>query len=146
MREGTFTYYTLQHRIIQRTPWNKPKEPLKPVKDEWGCTNWETFGWVIEPWHGTGNNYRPKYRKAHDEIHNVWEKTRRRGWWTFKFAVRGLKRVREADAKGVFDYKEHETSKVVQRVRHEFRLVKVTGSKKTEVADTEELIDQLVSC
>lgn len=146
MRDGTFTYYTLQHRTTHKSPWLKPDGPLEPVEEkEWSFSSWDFFGGVAEPWHGTGNDWRPKFKEAHDETHSVWANTGCHGWWSLKFAVKGLKRVRKADAKGKFDcfdgYRHHE-----QAVRHEFRLVKVTVSKKTEEVSAEDAFEQLAAC
>lgn len=144
MKDGTFTFYTLQHRTTHRSPWLKPNEPLELVEDHgWSFSSWDVFGGTAEPWHGSGNDYRPKYRVAHDETHSVWANTGWHGWWSLEYAVKGLRRVRAADAKGKFDvrdrYRHHE-----QAVRHEFRLVKVTVSKKTEVLTPEEVMEALV--
>jgi hypothetical protein len=145
MRDGTFTYYTLQHRRTHTSPWLKPQDKLKSVKDkEWDFSNWDVFGLTAEPWHGKGNDWRPKFKKAHNETRDCWANTGHSGWWTLKFAVRGLRRVRKADAKGKFDsrsgYGHHE-----QAVRHEFRLVKITVSQTTEGIPEEDWISELAS-
>ena len=144
MDDGDFIYYTLQHRCTHKSPWLKPEGKLEPVGDkDWSFSSWEFFGGTAEPWHGRGNDYRPKYKEAHDETHDVWACTSHHGWWTLKYAVKGLRRVQAADAEGKFDsrdgYKNHS-----QAVRHEFRLVKITTSKKTEEISANELMDQLV--
>lgn len=146
MNDGTYTYYTLQHRRTHKSPWLKPKGKLKPVKDvrdkKWDFSNWDVFGSIAEPWTGKGNDYRPKFKKAYDETHDVWAHTDHNGWWTLKFAVRGLRRVRKADAKGKFDsrsgYGHHE-----QAVRHEFRLIKITVSQTTEFISEEDWMNEL---
>jgi len=143
MQEGEFTYYTLQHRRTHKSPWLDPEGPLEPVDDqEWSFSSWDVFGGTAEPWAGSGNNYKPKHKKAHDETHSVWACTGRHGWWSLNYAVKGLKRVRKAQAKGKFDsrdgYGHHE-----QAVRYEFRLVKVTVSKKVEEVSLEDAFAQL---
>ena len=148
MQDGEYTYYTLQHRRTHESPWLKPKGKLKDVRQEhqeWNFSSWDVFGGTAEPWHGSGNDYKPKYRKAHDETHDVWACTGRHGWWSLKYAVKGLKRVQEAQAKGKFDsydgYRHHN-----QALRYEFRLVKVTLSKKTEEVSLDEAFEQLAGC
>ena len=144
MDDGNFTYYTLQHRCTHKSPWLKPKGKLKPVDDrDWSFSSWDYFGGTAEPWHGRGNDHRPKYTKAHDETHEVWAHTRHHGWWSLKYAVKGLRRVQAADIKGKFDSKES-YGHCAQAVRHEFRLVKITVSHKTEEISANELMDQLV--
>lgn len=132
MNDGTFIYYTLQHRITHKSPWLKPAGKLSPVKDdkEWSFSNWDFFGNTAEPWCGKSNDYHPRYRKSHDETHSVWANTSHHGWWTLKYAVMGLRRVQKADAKGKFDVYHHGHHE--QATRHEFRLVKMTVSQTTE--------------
>lgn len=144
MNDGNFVYYTLQHRTTHKSPWLKPEDKLSPVKDdkEWSFSSWDFFGGKAEPWCGKGNDYHPRYKKSHDETHAVWANTSHHGWWTLKYAVRGLRRVQKADANGKFDsrdgYRNHN-----QAVRHEFRLVKMTVSQTTEEVSTEDLMGAL---
>jgi hypothetical protein len=146
MRDGTFTYYTLQHRRTHESPWLKPRGKLKPVKelDDWSFSSWDVFGGTAEPWVGTGNNYKPQFKEAHDETHSVWACTGRHGWWSLKYAVKGLRRVQAAQARGKFDsrgtYGSHN-----QALRYEFRLVKVTVSKVTEEVSSDDLMEALVA-
>lgn len=145
MNDGNFVYYTLQHRTTHKSPWLKPEGKLSLVKDDtpWSFSSWDYFGGTAEPWHGKGNDFRPKHKEAHDETHSVWANTGYHGWWSLKYAAKGLNRVRKADAKGKFDsrdgYGHHE-----QAVRHEFRLVKMTVSQTTEEISVDEAIEQLV--
>jgi len=134
MRDGTFTFYALQHRRTHESSWGKPEGKLKKIKkkDKWAFSSWDYFGATAEPWYGRGNDWRPKHRKSQNETHEVWSNTGGcHGWWTFKYAVRALERVRKAGAKGKFDSRDN-YDKPMRAVRHEFRLVKVTMSKKTE--------------
>jgi len=147
MMDGEFAYYTMQHRRTHKSPWLKPDDSLEPVEDneenkEWAFSSWDVFGGIAEPWHGSGNDYKPKHKKAHDETHDVWASTGRRGWWSLKYAVKGLRRLQKAQAKGKFDcrdgYRNH-----CQALRYEFRLVKITVSKKTEEVSLEDAFQQL---
>ena len=134
MRDGTFTFYTLQHRRTHTSPWLKPQGKLKPTTDkddkEWVFSSWDVFGPTAEPWHGPASNWRPKHKKAQNETHAVWADTGYHGWWTLKYAVKGLRRVRKADANGKFDCRSS-YGRREQIIRHEFRLVKVITSQET---------------
>lgn len=137
----TYIYYTLQHRRTHQSPWLKPKGTLRKVHDsDWSYSSWEHFGSQAEPWHGTGNAYRPKYLISHDETHDVWEKTGRHGWWTLTYAIQGLRRVQKAQTKGKFDsydgYGHHN-----QALRYEFRIVKVTITKETEIINDQTIAE-----
>ena len=70
MRDGEFEFYALQHRRTHTSPWLKPEGKLKSVKDdnkEWDFSSWDVFGGTAEPWCGSGNDHKPKFKKAHDE-------------------------------------------------------------------------------
>ena len=141
MQDGTWTYYQLQHRLTHESPWLKPQDPLHRVKDkDWSGSSWDYFGHVAEPWIGKGNERRPQFRRSHDETHEVWSATSHRGWWTLKYAIRGLKRLRAANLEGTFDsrgnYGEH-----CQASRYEFRIIRVTVSKETEIVTCEQMLE-----
>jgi len=135
MKDGNFIFYALQHRRTHLSPWLKPNDKLTKVEDkedeEWAFSSWDVFGLTAEPWHGRGNEYRPKFKKSHNETFDVYINTTYHGWLSLKYAIKGLKRVQKADTKGKFycrsSYGYHE-----QAVRHEFRLVEVVISKKTK--------------
>lgn len=135
MKDGQHVYYTLQHRRTHESPWLKPKCSLLPIKnfnEEWIFSSWDIFGGIAEPWHGKGNDYHPKHKEAYDETHSVWVNTNCHGWWSLKYAAKGLRRIQKADTKGKFDsydgYRHHN-----QAIRHEFRLVKITVSQETKI-------------
>ena len=141
MNDGNFIYYTLQHRRTHESPWLEPEEPLVPTKDkEWSFSSWDVFGRTAEPWHGKGNDYRPKHDKSHDETYSVWTNTGHNGWWSLKYAVKGLRRLQKAQAKGKFDSRELDGSNHNQALRYEFRLVKMTVGQMTEEVSTEDLM------
>ena len=99
MQEGTYTFYAVQAKTVQRSPWCKPREPLEPVPDEdskWFWASWDTFGHGAEPWAGQGNDYKPVYPASHAETHACWAATGSHGWWTLKYAMLGLRRLRAA--------------------------------------------------
>lgn len=133
MTDQNNTFYTLQHRRTHQSPWLKPQDPLEEVHNsKWCYSSWDHFGSQAEPWHGSGNDYRPKYKKSHDETHSVWSRTGHYGWWSLEYAIKGLRRVQKAQAEGKFDdydgYRNHNRA-----IRYEFRLVKVTIIRKTEI-------------
>ena len=123
MQDGTYSYYTIQHRTIAQSPHLK-KTPIKLIKkkDRWHWSSWDSFGSAFNPRHGTGNNWRPVNQKADDERYSVWMKTGSDGWWTLNYAVKALHRVRKQDSKGKFDYFDTYNNHT-RSVRHEFRIV-----------------------
>jgi hypothetical protein len=152
LEEGAFEYFSIEHRRSHLSPWNKPNEPLTPVEDlldSFGkpeSTEWDSGvikDLVAEPWIGTGNNYKPKYKFSHDEKHSVWAQTGGCGWWTLKYAVLAVRRLRKASKLGKLNYADG-YGKVTQAVRYEFRVVKISVSKKVELVSCDELIDSLV--
>jgi hypothetical protein len=131
MIDGNFTYYTFQHRYTHKSPWLNPQGKLKKVFDqEWHNSNWDVFGKVAEPW----NNYKPKYPISHKETYEVYCSVGRHGWWSLKYAEKALKRLQKAQSKGRLDYKDGYNN-VCQTIRYEFRIVKITVSKYTEIIE-----------
>ena len=133
MRDGKFTFYTIQHKRIAESPWLKPMEPLLPCEGkEWVFSSFDYFGASFDLHAGTGNDWNSIDKVASNELHDVWSKTSDHGWWSLKYAIAALKQVRKDDAKGKYDtrdsYGRHEAA-----VRHRFRIVKQTVSQKTEV-------------
>jgi len=136
MQDGNFTFYVLQHRKTHESPWLEPEGELQPVEERsWVNSSWDYFGGTAEPWekpeHGPWD-WEPKYKESHAEIRDVMDKTGRHGWWSHKYALCGLARVRKGDEEGKFDSRDG-YNKLRQAVRHEFRLAKITVSKKTEI-------------
>ena len=133
MHDGIHIYYTIQARVTATSPWLK-KNPIKPIKKkgEWGFSSFDSFGLSMCPHIGAGNSWRPKNQKADDECGGVWSMTSSRGWWTLKYAVQALKRLRIDDFKGMYDTCD-EYRKGHQSVRHEFRIVRMTVSQKMEI-------------
>lgn len=140
MEDGQYIYYVIQHRERAKSPWLN-KKPIRPVKkkDTWSFTSFDYFGHSLNPRVGTGNNWRPVSKKASSEIHAVWSKTGSEGWWNLIHAVKALKRLKKDDVRGKYDardgYSNHE-----QCIRHEFRIVKMTVSQKTDIVNMEDLI------
>lgn len=139
-------YYQIQHRRIATSPWLQPKGKISPVKDklrerDWGTSGKDSWGKAIDPHIGSGLDYRARNPKAHEELYQVGCRTGHEGWLTKRYALNALRLSRRLDAKGVFDsydgYRNH-----CQAVRHEFRLVKITYYKRTEIIPTyeEELV------
>lgn len=141
---GSHTYYAIQSRVTHLSPWCKPDGPLEHVETggDWGGGPSSGDGYA-EPWAGSGNDYKPKYKKSHDEKHDVWAKTGGTGWWTLKYAVLAMRRLQKASAEGKLNYKDS-YNKETQAVRYEFRIIKVSVSKKVEHVSTEDLMNALV--
>lgn len=139
MADGTYTYYTIQHRRTHESPWLKPKAPLiKAQQKDWHFSSFDSFGFAFEPW----LDFKPKYPKSQNETHDVWAKTSHKGWWTLKYAVRALKRARKASEEGKFDSRDSYNT-LSQAVRYEFRIVKMVVSQQTEAVSCDELLEVL---
>lgn len=94
MDDGNFEFYTIQHLWVSESPWTKPDEPQVLCEDkEWAFSSWDWLGHVLEPWEGSGNDYRPKHKKAHDETHLCRVSTGYHGWFSLKYAMKGLRRL-----------------------------------------------------
>ena len=136
MKDGKFTYYTIQCKRVAESPWLKPKEPLVPIKDkEWAFASFDHFSFDPHKWEKTesgGVDWKALCQEASDELHDVWSKTGNHGWWNLKYAIAALKKVRKDDANGKYDtrstYGEH-----CAAIRHKFRIVKQTVYQKTEI-------------
>ena len=125
-----YEFYIVQCRTVQESKHNKPKKlfPCKKIAP-WSSCGAGNFSEGIDPHHGTGNNWGPKWPAANREFYHTRQVTGSyHGWTTLKFAIRACMRCREEDAKGTFDYhgfgenyhKDHTAA------RHEFRLARVT--------------------
>ncbi len=150
LEEGKFTYFAIRSRVTHLSEHNEPNGPLRPVsecEDGFGRPyKAEWLGMVgeytAEPWAGSGNNYKPKYKNSHDELHSVWAKTGGCGWWTLRYAVLAMRRLVKGSEAGKLDY-DHQGKKT-QAVRYEFRIVKITVSKLVELVNVPDLMDALV--
>lgn len=131
MEQGSYTYYRLQHKLVARTEHNEPNGPLTPQDKEWAFSSHDYFGWVAEPWEGTGNNHKPVFRNSYDETHDVWSKTGHHGWWSLNYALAALSRLIIANDKGAFVNKGL-YGEVISRCSYKFRIVKVELSYKYE--------------
>lgn len=121
MRDGNYTYYTIQHRRTGESEWLKPDGPIKPCREkEWINSSHDSF--LFHPRRGT---------KSRDEAYQVWLKTEHRGWWSLKLATEALGRAVHDSAIGFYDDKGPYGERC-QAVRYEFRIVKMTVSQKTE--------------
>jgi hypothetical protein len=126
MKNGHHVVYAVQCRKVAETPHGKPDAKIRPMKKPWEWSHYNTFDRYLNPYHGTGNNWRPVNRKASDE----WEATRRaagvNGWWTREYAEAAMKRAQEANKRGKGDYEDPTSFRISQRSRYEFRLVEIT--------------------
>lgn len=141
MRDGTFTFYCIEHRRVRESPWSKPFEHMVDVRHEhedWGGTGSDSWGHIAEPKIGTGNERRSKYKKSSEENYEVWCATGHTlSYWTRKYAERAIKRLQKANNKGVFNSMEqYSSSTPYQSMRYEFRLLKMTMSQNTEILKT----------
>ncbi len=111
MDDGNHTIYVLQCRRAAETPWLEPDGPLQETTDK---------KWV----------FASKDFFAQQTDHEVWSTTGRDGWWNIDDARKALARVRERDEEGAYDSTDNYKKKC-QRVKHDFRLVKLELTKKT---------------
>ena len=147
MKDGNYIIYVIQARITHESPWLKPEGKLTRVKyvtDDaaWFFASFDHFGHVWEPHRGSGNNWRPVSPKSHDELHDVQRLTGRSGYFDLNYGLRALKRLCEADNKGKFDTKGPYGEKS-RAARHEFRLIKLTMSQKTELVEMTDVVGAL---
>lgn len=78
-----------------------------------------------------------------DEYNNLWQQIGKHGWVRWETAAKALKLMREADAKGAYDYKDG-YGKVVSQHRHAFKLVEIKYSlSTTEIDYDDKLIEML---
>ena len=123
MKDGRWVYYHMEHRKVAEGPVRE-EGPMKPCRDyAWAWSSWEYFNNAM-----TSNQEPPNLEAA-----DVYNKTGNHGWWTLRYAIQALKRLRNFDKKGRYDSRGFLGNKVIKRVRHEFRIVKMTVSQKTEV-------------
>ena len=113
------SYYTIHYRTTKYSPWLKPEGKIKPIKKTTWSRAFETFD--LDPRYG---NFNPKWPAASQEVDNIWQLCGEKGWRTKRFALRALKRVRELDDLGEYDYREF-CGRKTQAVRHEFKMVMV---------------------
>lgn len=142
VRDGNHVFYTVQHRLVAKSKHGDRERKLKPCKEQdWGFSCFDYFR--IEPWAGSGHDYKPQFRDSYEETHSVRCATGREGWWTLKFAVQALRRLRKADTAGKHDYRGL-YNELTEAARHEFRIVKITISHLTEPVSCEDLMEALV--
>lgn len=132
MRDGDYTYYTIQFRYTHQSEWLKPEGPLEPYETEWMMTGSDGFGKGLDPWEGRGNDYKPKFRESHEERRAVRFATGSGGWWTLKFAADAITRVRLLDMEGVFDPTDTRGEKT-RAIRRQYRVIKVHVTQETEI-------------
>lgn len=133
MYDGAYTFYTIQFKTSHQSEWRKPKGELRPIKGkQWHYLGSDSWGKSINPKIGTGNSYRPKYKKAHEELFEIQMACDYSGWYSLKYALAALSRLVKDDAQGMYDsFCSYKTP--MAAVRHEFRLVKITMHKTSEI-------------
>ena len=132
MKDGKHEFYVIQHRHVAESKWGS-KEPIKPHKPtEWCNSNWDYFGKAINPWGKIEGKYQHLYFEVDADKDAVWQAVGCKGFFKKNLAMDTLLRLREADDKGEFDsinsYSQHEQSR-----RHEFRIIKLEITQKTEM-------------
>ena len=125
MKNGQYTFYVIQQRRRAEGEWLKLESPIKPIPEEerhdWSNCSPEFWGCSLNP---HTKNYKPSHIAADKEWCECKVATGNCGWWTLKYAIEALKRVRQDDADGMYDSRDT-YGKTEQLVRHEFRIVKI---------------------
>jgi hypothetical protein len=146
MKNGQYTFYTVQQRLRARTDWLKPLTPLILVPDqEWkGCGD-GYWGRSVNPHIGRGNNWRPANRAADTEWWNCYQATGIYGWFSLKYAIAALSRCRQHDNEGLYDICDI-YGDIEQVQRHEFRIVKIalTYQKTVEPLTVDDCLDFVI--
>ena len=143
MQDGRYEIYVIQHRTTHQSPWLKPKGKLEPIIDrDWGSCGVDYWGFAMAPHNGNASDFKYKYQKSSDQLFDVRNKTGYPGWFDIKYAIAAVKRLSKLDAKGKFDsfdgYNNH-----CQAIRHEFRIIRILLSQKTEILDAAGIISGL---
>lgn len=140
MKDGEYTFYAIQHRLMYRSKWRQ-LDVGEEVKDKsWCYSSHDAFGAAFNPWRGKGNDAKPAFRASSDECHDVWATTGRHGWWSLRYAIEAMERVQRMDEEGCYD--SHDNYKRDMKLairRHQFRVVKVTVAKTTRVVAESEI-------
>jgi len=127
MKDGSYTYYTFQHKVIKQSPIGK-LTPLEKITDQsWYLSSWDYFGKVINPLNANGRGY--QFVGSEESI-SVRAKTGKDGFWTLEAALGALRRLHEASEAGWFDAVDYMNHKV-QTKRFAFRIVEFKVSQKT---------------
>jgi len=117
-------YYTVQHKLIAKSPWGEPEGKLKKVKDDgWTFSSFDHFMEAVDPWSGSGHNYTPRRPASHADLVETRCLTGKYGWQNIRFAKIALKALRKLGTKGAWDSTDSYGKRMASR-RHEFQLVK----------------------
>jgi len=155
MREGTYTFYIIEQKIIAETAHGDVDGSMIPFNDDNQFAGWHPMCrnnilHIAEPWVGSHARNRtprrplsPKSEAETAEIAQItsfaWH-----GWWTLKYAIRGLRRILKAYDEGKFHYRSNPyDDDITTRLQLEFRVSKVTLSKKIEPVDINEVVKSL---
>lgn len=128
MNDGEHVIFAIQFRRIHENKWGKPRSKLEPVEKDkdWGFVGADGWGKFIDP-HAD--------EEAHQELFHSIMDGGVQGWYTMKHAVDAINTLKKANMAGQLDTTDIYTHEKMQKVRYEFRIVKVTTSKKTEILD-----------
>lgn len=145
MKQGKYTYYAIQRlRTHIAKSVDAPRIPTKG--DTWGFASSSQFVSVAEPWCGTGNDRKPQFPESYKQSRDVWEHADGElGWWSFHFAVLGLRRLEKASMEGQFVWRDPTSNRVVEVSWYDFKLVKVTVSLEIEDVTVYDAFDWLDS-
>jgi len=137
MKEGTHTYYTIQHSLKYVSKWRKLKEEdvLSDHDKRWVGSCFDYFNKALVP--RKGREAKAVYPESAQEVHDVWIATGNKGWLTLRHAAEALDRVRQLDDEGYYDSYDPDRSKAKKNKmkirRRNYRIVKLTVSKKTVI-------------
>jgi hypothetical protein len=140
MQPGTYTVFCLQQRRRKISiPWGDSVGRWTTKRQRGDRGEWSTCG---EDYWGAATRpvvYRPEYgdapgyEKANEQRRAVRHATGLGGWLDLKFARRAKATAERLDNAGHYDSRDSGTGRTMQRVRHEFRILRVDLSYAEKV-------------
>lgn len=145
MENGTFTIFVIENRWAARSDTSKGKLIKVPEGDSarrWRVCHMDNFACSLSPHIGTGNAWRPKYRKVENELRNSYQKVGLHGFVTLDHAIAAIKRLRKDDADGHYDSRDN-YGKMCGAIRREFRISRVnqTFQRTIEPLTVEDVVE-----
>lgn len=124
MKNGIYTVYAIEFRIVGKSPWLEPEKAIIPYEEgKWGLCG-EHFAQSLVPWSGKGNDFKPKFPLEYEQWNRANRETDIRGWFDVGIARKAIKRVRRDSEMGAYDYRDG-YGILHQCIKYEFRIVKI---------------------
>ena len=141
MNDGKHTFYVLQERIIAHTVHRDPNGPMIPQTDQYADWHYSSHDQYAEPRNWKRGVLTPRCKASSAERDDLFQVTSFKwvGWWSLRYAIKGLRRVLKAYEEGKFHHTDY-SSIITTKLKMEFRIVKMTISQLTEPVDMTEII------